>query len=72
MNPPAKLSAFALVLALVFGGATFAGRAIDPFDDAPAPAPHEVEHSPAPEQHGTTTTSTSPAEQHEEHEEGQP
>lgn len=48
MNVPAKLAAFALVLAVCFGGAYAVGAAVGPIDDpAPAPAP-----APAVDGHG--------------------
>ena len=62
-NPAVKLGGFALVLALVFGGSTLAGRAIDPFDDDPAPS-HEME--PAPSHSSASTTTAVPGADHED------
>jgi hypothetical protein len=72
VNPAAKLGGFAVVLALVFGGATLAGRAIDPFGDEPT-SHMPAEHSENPD-HGSTTSvpgTTHPAE-HTAHTEGEP
>lgn len=48
MNPAAKLAAFAVALALVFGGGAVLGAAVGPDDSTPAPThghtpttPHE-------------------------------
>ncbi len=38
MSVPARLAAFAVVLALVLGGAALAGSAVDPTDERGAPA----------------------------------
>ena len=53
MSAPTRLAAFAAVLALTFGGAAFAGAAIDPTDDveldqhATEEGGHGAEGSPA-------------------------
>lgn len=43
MNVPARLTAFAAVLGLAFGGAALAGATIDPTDEQPQPNRHGTE-----------------------------
>lgn len=50
MNVPTKLAAFALALAVLFGGGYAVGAAVGPFDDADTeheapPAPHDTHGS---------------------------
>jgi hypothetical protein len=54
MSVPARLAAFAVVLALVLGGAALAGSAVNPTDDhsAPAAAGHGAEEHAAGGEHG--------------------
>jgi len=58
MNAPAKLGAFALVLALAFGGAALAGAAIDPTD----PEETAVSHAGDDPGHGQTGHDDTPAD----------
>ena len=61
MSAPAKLLAFALVLALTFAGASFAGAAMDPRgDEAPAASERMPGHRDAAEQPGGARPSTPP------------
>jgi len=50
VNPAAKLAAFAVVLALAFGGGAALGAAVGPDDSAPLAPAHD----------GHETTSTTP------------
>jgi hypothetical protein len=83
VNPAAKLAGFVAVLALVFGGATLAGRALDPFGDEPVRSEHG--HSPStstttphpgghdePSPTTIRTGANAPADQHQDHEQSEP
>ena len=74
MNPAAKLAGFALVLALVFGGSTLAGRALDPFGDEPATESPMPGHTPTTEHIPGGHPSSTTAPDHTGHSttEGQP
>jgi len=67
VSPPARLGAFALVLALAFGGATLAGSAVGPIDDDPEPShtvhvdPPTSDSTPGSTAPTTTTSTTHPA-----------
>ncbi|MDO9407137.1 hypothetical protein [Patulibacter sp.] len=63
MNVPARLTGFAVLLAVVFGGSVLAGAAIDPTDDAPGGAAHAPAHDRdrAPAGHGGGDEADHPA-----------
>jgi hypothetical protein len=73
MSVPARLGAFGLVLALAFGGATLAGRALGPVESDPEPAHRTVHVDPSTTAPATTTPNgAAPSTTHPPGHEGQP